>query len=167
MLIHSDQKPYNCKYLKNKNILNIYRNFFSGTFCDQTFRQKQLLKRHENIYHNPNYVATTPKEKTHLCPTCNKAFRHKGNLMRHMAQHENGQTEPGTTKIVRVKGENGNAGDEGSDNYVVVEVLQDGAEIQYDDELELDAEQIGEEMEVDSENYTLTESMTLFSNIKK
>ena len=142
MLIHSDQKPYNCQ------------------FCDQTFRQKQLLKRHENIYHNPNYVATTPKEKTHLCPTCNKAFRHKGNLMRHMAQHENGQTEPGTTKIVRVKGEPGNAGDEGSDNYVVVEVLQDGAEIQYDDELEL--EQIGEEMEVDSESYTLTESMLGF-----
>lgn len=82
--------------------------------------------------------------------------------MRHMAQHENGQTEPGTTKIVRVKGESRNAGDEGSDNYVVVEVLQDGAEIQYDDELELDAEQIGEEMEVDSENYTLTESMAAF-----
>lgn len=73
--------------------------------------------------------------------------------MRHMAQHENGQTEPGTTKIVRVKGEPG--GEE--DNYVVVEVLQDGAEIQYDDELELDAE-ITEEMEVDSENYTLAES---------
>lgn len=80
-----------------------------------------------------------------------------------MAQHENGQTEPGTTKIVRVKGESRNAGDEGSDNYVVMEVLQDGAEIQYDDELEeLDAEQIGEEMEVDTESYTLTESMAAF-----
>ncbi|CAG2122980.1 unnamed protein product, partial [Medioppia subpectinata] len=29
-----------------------------------------------------------PKEKTHECPQCNKAFRHKGNLMRHLAIHD-------------------------------------------------------------------------------
>jgi len=56
--------------------------------CDQSFRQKQLLKRHKNLYHNPDYVPPQPKEKTHECPQCNKAFRHKGNLMRHLAIHD-------------------------------------------------------------------------------
>lgn len=70
MLIHTDQKPFNCEQ------------------CDQSFRQKQLLKRHINLYHNPNYVPPTPKEKTHACPNCDRVFRHKGNLIRHMAQHD-------------------------------------------------------------------------------
>ena len=56
--------------------------------CDQSFRQKQLLKRHKNLYHNPEYVAPQPKEKTHECPHCQKSFRHKGNLMRHLAIHD-------------------------------------------------------------------------------
>lgn len=30
----------------------------------------------------------SPKEKTHQCPTCSRAFRHKGNLIRHMAVHD-------------------------------------------------------------------------------
>lgn len=142
MLIHTDEKPFQCSY------------------CEQTFRQKQLLKRHENIYHNPNYIATTPKEKTHHCPTCNKAFRHKGNLMRHMVQHENGETGESKTKIVRVKGESLN--EDGTDtNYVVVEVIQDGTEIRYEDELELDDDQMADEIEDDvdeTEDYTLAES---------
>jgi uncharacterized Zn-finger protein len=137
MLIHTDEKPFQCSY------------------CDQTFRQKQLLKRHENIYHNPNYVATTPKEKIHNCPTCNKAFRHKGNLMRHMVQHEGGTETSGTTKIVRVKGEHGQE-DNTNDNYVVVEVIQDGTEIQYEDELdELEDE---DELQDVEEEYSLAES---------
>lgn len=70
MLIHTDQKPYQCEQ------------------CDQAFRQKQLLKRHYNLYHNNEYVAPQPKEKTHACPTCNRPFRHKGNLIRHMAVHD-------------------------------------------------------------------------------
>ncbi|XP_026686470.1 transcriptional repressor CTCFL-like [Diaphorina citri] len=70
MLIHTDQKPYLCDH------------------CDQTFRQKQLLKRHVNLYHNPHYVPPSPKEKTHKCPECKKAFRHKGNLLRHMTLHD-------------------------------------------------------------------------------
>lgn len=70
LLIHTDQKPFACDQ------------------CEQTFRQKQLLKRHVNLYHNPNYVAPTPKEKTHECPTCSRSFRHKGNLIRHMAVHD-------------------------------------------------------------------------------
>ncbi|XP_014244316.1 transcriptional repressor CTCFL-like isoform X2 [Cimex lectularius] len=70
MLIHTDEKPFQCKC------------------CDQAFRQKQLLKRHQNLYHNPNYVPPTPREKTHECPECQRAFRHKGNLIRHMSAHD-------------------------------------------------------------------------------
>lgn len=70
MLIHTDQKPFECEH------------------CDQSFRQKQLLRRHVNLYHNPDYVAPTPLEKRHQCPTCKKLFRHKGNLIRHMATHD-------------------------------------------------------------------------------
>ncbi|CAB0009497.1 unnamed protein product, partial [Nesidiocoris tenuis] len=70
MLIHTDEKPYQCKQ------------------CDQAFRQKQLLKRHQNLYHNPNYVPPPPREKTHECPECQRAFRHKGNLIRHMSAHD-------------------------------------------------------------------------------
>lgn len=70
LLIHTDQKPFQCSQ------------------CDQAFRQKQLLKRHINLYHNPNYVPPVPKEKTHACPNCTRHFRHKGNLIRHMAYHD-------------------------------------------------------------------------------
>ena len=38
-----DQKPFECDQ------------------CDQSFRQRQLLKRHQNLYHNPNYVPPEPK----------------------------------------------------------------------------------------------------------
>lgn len=120
MLIHSDQKPFECQY------------------CDQTFRQRQLLKRHENIYHNPDYVAVTPKEKTQKCPTCGKAFRHKGNLMRHMTQHD---PENKNTKIMHVKSESGDG------NFVVVELIQDDQEEEYDDEID----------EMEENNFTLNE----------
>lgn len=51
------------------------------TYCFaywQAFRQKQLLKRHQNLYHNPEYIPPMPREKTQECPECGKAFRHKG-----------------------------------------------------------------------------------------
>jgi hypothetical protein len=54
----------------------------------QAFRQTQLLKRHQNLYHNPNYVPPPPREKTHECPECQRAYRHKGNLIRHMSAHD-------------------------------------------------------------------------------
>lgn len=47
-----------------------------------------MLKRHQNLYHNPNYVPPPPREKTHECPECQRAFRHKGNLIRHMSVHD-------------------------------------------------------------------------------
>jgi len=67
MLIHSDSKPYHCDQ------------------CSQSFRQKQLLKRHQNLYHNPDYQPPIPKDKPYECPLCNRGFRHKGNLLRHQA----------------------------------------------------------------------------------
>ena len=39
---------------------------------DQSFRQKQLLRRHKNLYHTPDYVPPAPKEKSHECGDCNK-----------------------------------------------------------------------------------------------
>jgi transcriptional repressor CTCF len=143
MLIHSDEKPFQCQ------------------FCDQTFRQKQLLRRHENIYHNPDYVATTPREKTHNCPTCNKAFRHKGNLMRHMAQHDLSGED---VETMHVKGE---PDDMMEGSYVVVEVLNDGTEEQYEDEgsdLELEEGDMQEGMETiveEVDNYTLPDDSKL------
>lgn len=71
-----------------KHFLIIYNLNYSCDECDQSFRQKQLLKRHKNLYHNPEYIPPQPKEKTHECPHCCKAFRHKGNLMRHLVIHD-------------------------------------------------------------------------------
>jgi hypothetical protein len=90
-----------------------------------------------------------------MCPTCNKAFRHKGNLMRHMVQHEGGNSDERKAKYV-VKGEP----DGDRRGYVVVEVINDDEEIEYDDgEYELDPEQMGEEMvEADeTETFNLVE----------
>ena len=56
--------------------------------CDMSFRQKQLLKRHVNIYHNPDYVPSEPREKVHHCTECGRSFVHNTNLMRHMLIHD-------------------------------------------------------------------------------
>ena len=47
-----------------------------------------MLRRHQNLYHNPNYVPKPPKEKTHSCHECQRMFAHKGNLIRHLAVHD-------------------------------------------------------------------------------
>lgn len=56
--------------------------------CEQTFRQKQLLKRHKNLYHTPDYSKPEPKEKNFDCTLCNKQFANKGNFLRHMQNHD-------------------------------------------------------------------------------
>ena len=87
MLIHTDQKPFQCDA------------------CDQSFRQKQLLKRHQNLYHNPNYVPPQPKEKTHECPECQRTFRLKGNLIQHMVLHDSESTEQEKAMALKIGGQ--------------------------------------------------------------
>ncbi|SPP77515.1 transcriptional repressor CTCF [Drosophila guanche] len=70
MLIHLDEKPFACE------------------MCPQTFRQRQLLRRHMNLVHNEQYQRPEPREKVHSCPNCPRTFTHKGNLMRHMESHD-------------------------------------------------------------------------------
>ncbi|XP_067646250.1 gastrula zinc finger protein XlCGF57.1-like [Eurosta solidaginis] len=69
--IHSNEKPFACE------------------LCDQTFRQKQLLTRHTNLYHTINNVPPPKLEKIHHCPYCSRSFAHKGNMVRHMQIHDN------------------------------------------------------------------------------
>lgn len=77
-----------------------------------------------------------------------------------MASHE--VSSQGGSRKIQVKGEPNDLMLE--ENYVVVEVIQDGTEEQYEDEgtdLELEDDEMGEEMETiveESDNYTLTES---------
>ena len=87
ILIHIDQKPFQCDA------------------CDQSFRQKQLLKRHQNLYHNPNYVPPQPKEKTHECPECQRTFRLKGNLIQHMVLHDSESTEQEKAMALKIGGQ--------------------------------------------------------------
>uniref|UniRef100_A0A182J9F9 C2H2-type domain-containing protein n=1 Tax=Anopheles atroparvus TaxID=41427 RepID=A0A182J9F9_ANOAO len=129
LLLHTNQKPFKC------------------ADCSQCFRQKQLLKRHINFYHNPDYVVPTPKVKTHVCPSCPRSFRHRGNLMRHMAMHdpdsqlheEQAALREGRQKMVQITLEEGGDEDEPAGagrsgdvvtvqdddgEYVVLEVIQ-------------------------------------------
>ncbi|XP_052751381.1 transcriptional repressor CTCF-like isoform X2 [Galleria mellonella] len=95
---HEGEKCYKCeicpyasstlRHLKSHMLKHIDEKPFICDQCDQAFRQKQLLRRHQNLYHNPDYVPKPPKEKTHTCHECNRTFAHKGNLIRHLAVHD-------------------------------------------------------------------------------
>ncbi|XP_035913839.1 transcriptional repressor CTCFL-like [Anopheles stephensi] len=127
LLLHTDQKPYKCDQ------------------CAQTFRQKQLLKRHINYYHNPDYVAPTPKAKTHSCPSCTRSFRHKGNLIRHMALHDPESTMSKELEALR----------EGRQKKVQItfedELTYKGEEEEYEGEEDEDEEEEGEDEEEEEE----------------
>ena len=67
-LVHTGLKPFPCSVVK----------------CGQTFRQKQLLARHQRLHHDPGYVPPPPGDKPWACPQCVKTFRREGNLVRHL-----------------------------------------------------------------------------------
>ena len=54
-----------------------------------------MTKKYININLNYNvYIFIFSfQEKTHECPECQRTFRHKGNLIRHMALHDPESTE--------------------------------------------------------------------------
>jgi hypothetical protein len=74
MLIHANTKPFGCDE------------------CEESFRTKLILKRHQNLHHNPSYIAPT---RLHKCKECNRSFARKGNLVKHQANH--------TPKFVRAQ----------------------------------------------------------------
>ena len=47
----------------------------------------QNIARGSDLYFQ-NFFVFHFQEKTHECVECNRNFRHKGNLMRHMALHD-------------------------------------------------------------------------------
>lgn len=108
MCVHFNQKPYECDE------------------CDQCFRQKQLLKRHKNLYHDPNYIPPEPKAKNHICKTCSKTFRHKGNLMRHFVLHDPMATEAEKEVALKigVPKQPGESEDGEEDDYEVIEQVE-------------------------------------------
>ncbi|XP_052872005.1 transcriptional repressor CTCFL-like [Anopheles cruzii] len=112
LLLHTDQKPFKCDT------------------CSHSFRQKQLLKRHINLYHNPDYIQPEPLVKTHGCPSCPRRFRHKGNLMRHMSMHDPESAMHAELVALR----------EGRQKKVQI-TLEEGTYYDEDDELEIEEEE--------------------------
>lgn len=105
-----------------------------------------MLKRHENLYHNPTYVPPKPKEKTHVCPTCTRQFRHKGNLIRHMSFHDPDSKTRETAealkagRMTRIQLVDGKP----------VEIFFNEDEPEYEDELDEPADDIDEQIDENS-----------------
>ncbi|XP_055843847.1 transcriptional repressor CTCFL-like isoform X1 [Episyrphus balteatus] len=144
MLIHTDQKPFECK------------------LCCQSFRQKQLLRRHQNLYHNESYVPPQPQEKTHSCPDCQRAFSRKGNLMRHMATHDPDSALNGEKQQIKmervIRGDNDDGTLEVLSEVEENEEEEDGDE-EGDGEVDYEVEEEDEQMEDEEAMETYIETI--------
>ena len=89
--------------------------------CDQSFRQKQLLKRHKNLYHTPDYIPPAPRNKQHECQECGRTFAHRGNLLRHMALHD-----PNNPEYQDLIAQEGEIEEEGEPGVQYVQIVQVG-----------------------------------------
>ncbi|RLU26706.1 hypothetical protein DMN91_000503 [Ooceraea biroi] len=71
--LHTSDKPLKCKRCGKTFRIDIATSYNSKTHegekCYKCDLQKQLLKRHSNLYHNPAYIPPPPQEKTHQCPS--------------------------------------------------------------------------------------------------
>ncbi|WAR17152.1 ZN554-like protein [Mya arenaria] len=69
-LIHTGEKPWEC------------------SVCKHRFNQKDSMKRHMLIVHGIMYIVCLfVVSKKHVCPLCEKAFKGKGDLTRHLRIH--------------------------------------------------------------------------------
>ncbi|KAJ8303600.1 hypothetical protein KUTeg_019996 [Tegillarca granosa] len=85
---HCDYAALSQRHLESHSLTHTGEKPFECDECEHTFRQKQLLKRHKNLYHTPDYSPPEPKDKMYDCTECDKSFAHKGNLLRHMQLHD-------------------------------------------------------------------------------
>jgi hypothetical protein len=58
-----------------------------------------------NLYHTPDYLPPTPREKVHECPECHKIFAHHGNLVRHLVSHDPDHVDIGLDSELMKDGE--------------------------------------------------------------
>ena len=70
-LVHKDSKPFEC---------DLY---------DNIFRSKELLKRHQNLHHNPGYQLPMKRPRVYGCSQCDKRFVRKYYLETHVTIHIN------------------------------------------------------------------------------
>lgn len=134
---YCEYKAMSARHLESHILTHTHEKPFQCPDCDQAFRQKQLLKRHVNLYHNPSYVPPKPKEKLHNCPTCDRGFRHKGNLIRHIATHDpklEGSGEGGQLNIETIE--------EGADKYEEAFAFTEDEEDEEEDDEELDEDAV-------------------------
>ena len=106
--VHGGDRAYKCVYclysattpraLENHILTHSSERPFQCDICKITFKQKALLKRHENTCHNPDYV---PNQRKYKCPHCIKCFVQPNSLQKHVSEmHESGS---GSEMADRVK----------------------------------------------------------------
>ena len=72
-LIHNNVKPFECD------------------LCNNQFRTKQLIKRHQYVHHNPAYKNPNRENK---CSQCESSFDRKSRLKNHIASHITKKNKP-------------------------------------------------------------------------